>query len=98
MTDTIDLLEAIGRDASLRHATAAELKAILERADAPEVLTTAVASGDGSTLAAALGYAPMQATQITQNPWDEQEEEDDPDDDEADASRAPDVEPSALPR
>lgn len=103
MTDTIELLEAIGRDASLRHATAEELQAILEQVDAPEVLTAAVASGDSVALAAALGYTRMQTTQITQHPCHEEEEDEDgdtdgEDEDEADASRAPERDPPVLPR
>jgi len=68
MTDTIDLLEAIGRDASLRHASTEELTNILEQAQASEALTSAVASGDSSWLSMELGNKPNQAPQVTQAP------------------------------
>jgi hypothetical protein len=50
MTDTIELLETIGSDASLRYAAADELKGVLERAKAGAELTMAAASGDGAPL------------------------------------------------
>ncbi|MBB3226548.1 hypothetical protein FHW69_001138 [Luteibacter sp. Sphag1AF] len=51
MPDTIELLEAIGRDASLRHASPAALSILLDEAHASGTLTRAVASGDTSELA-----------------------------------------------
>lgn len=50
MTDTLELLETIGRDASLRHASAEALGRVLDQARAPEGLVAAVASGDSSKL------------------------------------------------
>ena len=66
MTDTIDLLEAIGSDASLRHASAEELTKALEQVQASEALTAAVASGDHAQLSKELGNKPMKAPQSTQ--------------------------------
>jgi hypothetical protein len=74
MTDTIDLLEAIGRDALLRHAPAGEMAHLLEQAQASEVLVAAAASGDRSMLAAEFGPQANQAPQITQMPASEEEE------------------------
>lgn len=68
MSDTIDLLEAIGRDASLRHAAAAELLPILEKEQASDALKAAVAAGDRGPLAAELGDKTMHVPQITQGP------------------------------
>ncbi|WP_267220910.1 hypothetical protein [Dyella silvae] len=48
--DSIDLLEAIGSNASLRYATATELVHMLERANASSALTHAVMSGDSTRL------------------------------------------------
>ena len=79
MSDTIELLEAIGRDASLRHASAEELTNMLAQAQAPEALTAAVASGDSSGLAEELGHKPMYSPQSSQTGH---EEELDPDADE----------------
>lgn len=55
MTDTIELLEAIGRDASLRHASADELMSVLERAQASAALKATVAQGDGTRLSREFG-------------------------------------------
>jgi hypothetical protein len=74
MRDTIELLEAIGRDASLRRASTETLTNMLEQAEASEALTSAVASGDTSWLALEFGQKPMQAPQITQSPAREDEE------------------------
>jgi len=56
MTDTIELLETIGSDASLRYAPADELKSVLERAKASTELTMAMASGDSTLLRQMLGH------------------------------------------
>lgn len=75
MQDTIDLLEAIGSDASLRHASSDELTKILEQTAAPEALTAAVASGDRASLAGEFGKGPMYSTQVSQGTFREEEEE-----------------------
>lgn len=74
MTDTIELLEAIGRDSSLRHASSEELARVLEQAKASEALKAAAAAGDRSILSVELGQQqPYQAPQITQMPAHEEE-------------------------
>lgn len=80
MTDTIELLEAIGRDATLRHAPAGEMAQLLERAQASAALVAAAASGDGSKLAAEFGQFSNQTPQVSQMPAREDEEpaEDEP--------------------
>lgn len=87
MSDTIELLEAIGRDATLRHATADELACVLAQAQASEALVAAVAQGDSALLSAELGHKPLQPPQITQAPAreDDEEQEEDDDDDPRDA-------------
>lgn len=55
MSDTIELLEAIGRDASLRHASAEELAGVLEQVQASTSLKAAVARGDSSELSQGCG-------------------------------------------
>ncbi|HVI57136.1 MAG TPA: hypothetical protein VM621_19000 [Luteibacter sp.] len=67
MLDTIEMLEVIGRDASLRHASAHDLGTALAKAHASEALTAAVASGDTSALFAELGYKLMQVPQVNQH-------------------------------
>jgi hypothetical protein len=67
MRDTIEMLEAIGSDASLRHASPSELAHILARAHASPALASAVASGDSSMLFAELGYKLMRAPQVSQH-------------------------------
>jgi hypothetical protein len=71
MLDTIELLEAIGRDASLRHASAEELTNMLEQAQASVALTAAVASGDSSRLSEEFGHKAMYAPQDSQAFFDE---------------------------
>jgi hypothetical protein len=55
MLDTIEMLEAIGSDASLRYASTVELANVLEQAKATEALTAAVVSGDASLLTQEFG-------------------------------------------
>ncbi|MFK2929480.1 hypothetical protein [Dyella agri] len=50
MTDTIELLEAISGDASLRYASSDELKGALNRSQTNAELTLAMASGDSVLL------------------------------------------------
>ncbi|TBR36169.1 MULTISPECIES: hypothetical protein [Dyella] len=73
--DTLDLLEAIGSDASLRHATAEELNDLLAEAQASEALTAAVATGDRAHLAAEFGQKGNNTPQVTQTPGHEEEAE-----------------------
>jgi hypothetical protein len=80
MTDTIDLLEVIGQDASLRHASGEELMSLLEQAQASEGLTAAIACGDTSLLLGELGLTKNQAPQVVQNPGREEEEEEEQED------------------
>ena len=55
MSDTIELLDAIGRDASLRHASAAELSGVLEQVQESTSLRAAVGSGDSTSLSREFG-------------------------------------------
>lgn len=89
MTDTIDLLEAIGSDASLRHASADELATRLERADASRALRAAVASGDSARLFEEFGHKPMYAPQISQAPGFEEEAPEDGESEEPELPGAP---------
>lgn len=77
MTDTIELLEAIGRNASLRHASTETLTKLLEQEQASDALTAAVITGDGKQLFAEFGRlenAPPQSTQQVPGHEDEEEE------------------------
>lgn len=89
MTDTIDLLEAIGSDASLRHAPAGELASALEEAKASTALMSAVTTGDSSMLAAEFGSQVNLATESTQSPAHEEEEEEDGEEPVPDDDRSP---------
>ncbi|WP_114240358.1 hypothetical protein [Dyella sp. C9] len=60
MSDTLDLLEAIGGNAALRHASAEELAKTLAEAGASDALLAAVTAGDNAKLAEELGLRPMQ--------------------------------------
>lgn len=59
MTNTIELLETIGRDASLRHASGESLSHALNGMHASEALKQAAISGDGSHLQQELGHGGM---------------------------------------
>ncbi|RUL75915.1 hypothetical protein [Dyella choica] len=79
MTDTIDLLEAIGQDASLRHASTEDLGKMLAQAQASDALTAAVASGDSSLLSEEFGFMANKTVETILSPAREDEpEEDDP--------------------
>lgn len=80
MTDTIELLEVIGGDASLRYAQADELKGVLEQAQASAGLSMAVALGDGAPLRHELGLQQISEAPQMNSPGygDEEEEEDAP--------------------
>jgi hypothetical protein len=82
MSDPIELLEVIGRDASLRHASVEELTKVLEQAQASEALTAAVASGDSMRLSQEFGHKPMNPPQVIQIPGHEEDEPDHDEDDE----------------
>lgn len=75
MTDTIDLLEALGRDACLRHASTEELGKVLAQAQASEALTAAVMTGDSTQLAREFGSMPLQSPQAVDSPAHEEEPE-----------------------
>lgn len=79
--DTIELLEAIGSDASLRYAAADELKGVLAHAQAGAELAEAVATSDGSLLRMQwhANLAPQSTQAPTHFPGHEDEEEDDVD-------------------
>jgi len=81
MSDTIELLEAIGQNATLRHASADELASILEQANASAALRSAIAAGDSSLLSKEFGHKPNQAPQISNVPGHEEDESDDDGDD-----------------
>ncbi|PXV54100.1 hypothetical protein SAMN04487785_114122 [Dyella jiangningensis] len=66
MTDTMELLEAIGQDASLRHATADALGDMLDTAEASDALKAAVASGDSAWLAQEFGTRVVCGSQSSQ--------------------------------
>jgi hypothetical protein len=66
MLDTIEMLEAIGSDASLRYASTVELTNVLEQAKATEALTAAVVSGDTSHLNQEFGCMTNLVPQSTQ--------------------------------
>lgn len=75
MSDTIELLDTIGRDASLRYASAEQLSNMLEQAHASEALTAAAIHGDSSLLSAELGQQKNVPPQSTQSPSHEEEDE-----------------------
>lgn len=77
MRDTIDLLEAIGRDATLRRASPEELATLLEAADASTGLRELAATGDSAMLTKELGLVQMQVEHSTQTGGHEGDSDDD---------------------
>lgn len=94
MSNTIELLERIGQDASLRHASQENLAQALNALNASEGLKVAAASGDKSRLGEELGHK-HQPVRVNHNdggcdPYeDDTENEPKRDDDEADKTRPP---------
>lgn len=76
MRDTVELLEAIGRDAALRHASPEELAKVLAAADASAGLRELAASGDGTTLTKELGVTKLHSEHMSQTGAHEEEEVD----------------------
>ncbi|WEN15841.1 hypothetical protein PY254_03995 [Rhodanobacter sp. AS-Z3] len=68
MSNTIELLETIGRDASLRRASRENLMHALGSMDASVSMKLAAASGDRSHLAQELGARINLAAQVNHNP------------------------------
>jgi hypothetical protein len=66
MRDTVELLEAIGRDATLRRASPEALAQALEANDASTGLIELVASGDSTGLTKELGLKHMHVEHRTQ--------------------------------
>lgn len=80
MSDTIELLEAIGSDASLRHASSEELTRVLEVASASKGLLQMVESGSCALLTQELGLIQMHTEHATQTGAHEGEDDDNDDD------------------
>lgn len=76
MRDTIDLLEVVGRDASLRHASGEHLVRVLEGMQATEALKQAARSASGSPLTEELGPRNVQVTHTPVQTVPNEEEED----------------------
>lgn len=76
MSDTIELLEAIGSDASLRHASSDELARVLEEASASEGLRQMVENGSCDLLTQELGLIQMHTEHATQTGAHEGDDDD----------------------
>jgi len=90
MSDTIDLLEAIGKNAALRHAPAEELAEMLTEANASEALMAAVTQGDSSLLSAELGHGPLRVNHDYHTGGNEDEEQPDSEPGEESPGEVPD--------
>ncbi|MDQ7995593.1 MAG: hypothetical protein AAGC76_07045 [Luteibacter sp.] len=102
MHDTIDLLEAIGSNAALRHASPEELASLLEENDASQGLRDFSVSGDDTALTKELGLTKMHGEHHSQtgahegddddddHDHDHHDDEDDDDGDEGDSDDSPD--------
>jgi hypothetical protein len=87
MTDAIDFLEQLGRNARLRHAPTAELERELVAAGIDPQLRSALLASDEPRLASLLGAQPNICCLIVKpdpaKPGDEEEEDEDEEDDKA---------------
>ncbi len=81
MRDTVELLEAIGRDASLRRASPEELARALEADGASPGLLDMAAHGDSTVLTAELGLKHMHVEHQSQTGGHEEVDPDEPGDD-----------------
>lgn len=85
MTDAIDFLEQLGRNARLRHAPAAELEQALAASGIAPELRSALLSDDSPRLGALLGAQPTICCLIVKpDPAQPDEEEDEEDEEEED--------------
>jgi hypothetical protein len=75
MTDTIELLIAIGSDASLRYALPCDLKGVLEQRGASIELKMAVTTGDGTPLRVELKLQGITQVQQIHSPGHEGDDE-----------------------
>jgi len=66
MRDTVELLEAIGRDATLRRASPEVLARALKATDASPGLLELVANGDGTALTNELGLVDRYVEHMSQ--------------------------------
>lgn len=92
MTDTFELLETIGSDASLRYAQADELHGVLEQVRADAEFVRAVTTGDSVLLRSALGIREVQHVEQINMPGhgdDEDEGENEGADENADEDGKP---------
>jgi hypothetical protein len=82
MTDVIDFLEQLGRDARLRHAAPAELERALAASGIDPDLRSALLGDDALRLAELVGAQPTLCCLIVKpdpaKPGDEEEEDDEP--------------------
>lgn len=84
MTDTIELLETIGKNASLRNARPEHLAQTLAELDASDGLQQAAASGNPDMLAQELGYRALESIHNVNQTAPEEEFEPDQDDGDSD--------------
>lgn len=89
MRDTVELLEAIGRDASLRRASPEELARALEADGASPGLLDMAAHGDSTALTVELGLKHMHVEHQSQTGGHEEVDPDEPGDDGDDGDEQP---------
>lgn len=75
MANTIELLESIGKDASLRHASGSDLEKILDDMQASDELKRAAGMGDAEPIKQELGGKSMGVNHSVNGTCEEDEEE-----------------------
>jgi hypothetical protein len=89
MSNVIDFLEKMGKDALLRHASQDELALALEQAQIETSLGAAIIAKSTSELYALLHQGPLFCIQTTPSKEDEEKEEGEEEGDEDDEPKAP---------
>lgn len=97
MSDTIDLLETIGSDASLRHAAGEVLVDVLARAQASAELLAAAAQGSAEPLRKELKLQQVVQVQQTNTPGYGDDDDEEGEDDAPPPERQPDHKPTPSP-
>lgn len=98
MSNIVDFLERLGRDAHLRHAAPGEVEQALEQAQIDPAVQAAILADDRAALEALLGAQTNVCCLIRPGEEDDEEEEDDSDDEDEDEDEELKLQRSAVSR
>jgi len=98
MSNIVDFLERLGRDAHLRHAAVSEVEQALEQAQVDPAVQAAILANDRGALEALLGAQTNVCCLIRPGEEDDEEEEDESDDEDEDEDEELRLQRSAVSR